>query len=388
MKQALIRTPTEFQVQEVAAPALKADDELLVRTAACGICSGDLMEWYLQRKVNTVLGHEVVGYAVEVGPALSHVRPGQLVFVHHHAPCGRCRFCRAGDAVHCATWRATKLDPGGMAETIRVPGPNARADSFAIDDLTPEVGVFIEPLACSVKALLRAWGATAGPPGNDPARLAGPTAAPEGYEIGPEGATAGSSSNVRGGPTVASERYEVGAIVGCGVMGLLNLAAARALGTKRLWAIEPDPQRARLARDFGADDVFHPDELLARAAEPGFEGADYVIVGPGVPDVVLGAVRYARSGGSVVLFTPTPDGATTPLDLGDLYFREISLIPSYSCGPADTRRAYELLRTGKVRVDRLVTHRYRLDEIQEAYETAKRGGSVLKVLVVFDGEQS
>jgi L-iditol 2-dehydrogenase len=341
MRQALIQSPTRFLVEEVASPQLRADDEMIVRTAACGICSGDLMEWYLKRKVNTVLGHEVVGYAAEVGPALSHARPGQLVFVHHHAPCGDCRFCRAGDPVHCPTWRATRLDPGGMAEFIRVPGANARADSFAIDDLAPEVGVFIEPLACSVKALARA----------------------------------------------GAERHQVGAIVGCGVMGLLNLAAARALGTRTLWAIEPDPERARLARDFGADEVFHPDDLLARAAEPAFEGADYVVVGPGIPEVVLQSVRYVRSGGTVVLFTPTPDGATTTLDLGDMYFREISLVPSYSCGPADTRRAYKLLQTGKVRVDRLVTHRFRLDQIQRAYDTAKRGGSALKVLVVFDGEK-
>ncbi|MFW6124633.1 MAG: alcohol dehydrogenase catalytic domain-containing protein [Pirellulales bacterium] len=352
MHQAVIRTPTTFEVLDTPRPQLQSAGDLLVRTAACGICSGDLMQWYLQRKVGTVLGHEVVGYAEQVGLELEHIRPGQLVFVHHHAPCLQCRYCRAGDHVHCPTWRAGRLDPGGMAEYIRVPAELARVDCFPIDELQPEVGVFIEPLACSLKALARAMG-HGGSEQRELPRLDG----------------------------------TVGAVVGCGVMGLLNLAAARALGTRELWAVEPDPVRAERARSIGADRVFPPDELLARAAQPGFSGADWVIVGPGIPQVVLEAVRYVRSGGRAVLFTPTPDLATTPLDLGELYFREVSLVPSYSCGPRETRWAYELLRTGRVDPWPLVTHRFRLEEIQRAYDTAKAGRDALKVLVVFPLDQ-
>ncbi len=338
MLQALIRGPKDFEVQQVPKPVLQSDSELLLKTAACGICSGDLMEWYMERKVNTVLGHEVVGYAEEVGSDLNHVKLGQLVFVHHHAPCMECRYCRAGDAVHCVTWRKSKLDPGGMAEYIRVPSVNAQRDSFPIDDLTPEVGAFIEPLACSVKAI---------------ARLG---ACPRDH----------------------------GVIVGCGVMGLLNLAAAKAVGTKLLWAVEPDPARQEYARRFGADEVFTPEQLADRARADDFEGADYVIVGPGNPTVILQSLAYVRNGGIVVLFTATPTGSPTALDFDDLYFREVSLVPSYSCGPQDTQRAYELLRTGAVDVMPLITNRFKIDEIQTAYDTAKGGGEVLKVLVIFD----
>lgn len=338
MLQAVIRGPKNFEVETVPRPSLQGNDELLLRTAACGICSSDLVEWYLQRKVNTVLGHEVVGYAEEVGPELDHVKSGQLVFVHHHAPCMACRYCRSGDPVHCVTWRKSKLDPGGMAEYIRVPAVNARCDSFAIDDLTPEVGAFIEPLACSIKAAAR----------------------------------------------LGNRSREHGVMVGCGVMGLLNIAAAKAAGTDVIWAVEPDPVRRQHARQFGADETFTPAELDNEACRDGFEGADYVIVGPGSPQVILQSLAYVRNGGTVVLFTPTPTDAVTPLDFCDLYFREVSLVPSYSCGPQDTRRAYELLRTGTVDVSPLITHRFPIDEIQRAYDTAKSGGNVLKVLVVFE----
>lgn len=340
MLQAVIRGPTSFEVQKVPRPTLQSGDEVLLRTAACGICSGDLMEWYLERKVDTVLGHEVVGYVEEVGPELDHIRRGQLVFVHHHAPCMECRYCRARDYVHCITWRRSKLDPGGMAEYIRVPQVNARRDTFPIDDLAPELGALIEPLACSVKALER----------------------------------------------VGDRAGGHGAIVGCGVMGLLNLAAAKASGADLLWAVEPDPARGEYARQLGADEVFTPEELARKASQHGFEGADFVIVGPGSPQVIGQSLAYVRNGGSVILFTPTPTGALTSVDLGDLYFREVSLVPSYSCGPEDTRRAYELLRTGAVDVSSLITHRFRIDEIQKAYDTAKSGGNVLKVLVLFEDQ--
>jgi L-iditol 2-dehydrogenase len=338
MLQAVIKTPTTFEVATVPTPALQSDEELLLRTAACGICSGDLMEWYLQRKINTVLGHEVVGYAQDVGAGLKHIKPGQLIFVHHHAPCMECRYCRAGDPVHCATWRKSKLDPGGMAEYIRVPAANARGDSFAIDDLTPEVGALIEPLACSVKACRR----------------------------------------------IKERSRTHGVVVGCGVMGLLNLVAARTLGTELLWAVEPDPLRREYALRFGADEVFAPAELAAKIGSGALEGADFAIVGPGLPEVIIQSLAYLRNGGTLVLFTPTPAGSLTSLDFDDLYFREITLTPSYSCGPQDTREAYKLLRARALDASLLVTHRFPIREVQKAYDTAKRGGDVLKVLVTFE----
>jgi L-iditol 2-dehydrogenase len=77
----------------------------------------------------------------------------------------------------------------------------------------------------------------------------------------------------------------------------------------------------------------------------------------------------------------------TPLDLGELYFREVTLVPSYSCGPGDTRAAYDLLQTGAVDVRPLVTHRFPLAEVQRAYDTATAGGAALKVLVTLCEER-
>src|SRR3954454_16290033 len=114
MRQAVIVAADRFDVRTAPRPSLRGDGALVLQTAACGICSGDLMPWYLAKKVGTVFGHEPVGYAVEVGLSVGHIRLGDLVFVHHHAPCGKCSECQRGAAVHCPTWRSSRLDPGGM----------------------------------------------------------------------------------------------------------------------------------------------------------------------------------------------------------------------------------------------------------------------------------
>jgi L-iditol 2-dehydrogenase len=333
MRQGVIRAPDRFEVVAAPVPLRQAEDEIVLRTAACGICSGDLMPWYLQKKVGTVLGHEPVGWAVDVGSAVKHVRPGDLVFVHHHAPCLNCADCARGAFIHCRTWRASKIDPGGMAEWIRVPGENVRGDTFAINDLSVEQGVFIEPVGCSVKALRRL-------------------------------------------PRLADTK---GGVIGCGIMGLLNLAAARALGAAHLVAVEPDAHRRELALTVGAASALTPEEAEGKLKH----ALDFVVIGPGHPDVIRQALAYVRPGGTALLFTPTATGVLTPLDLGELYFREVSLVPSYSCGPEDTRQAYDLLRSGKVHPEKLVTHRFPLDNVQEAFETARRGGAAVKVLVTF-----
>src|SRR5262245_58225367 len=137
MRAAAIVGPTRFDVLQLPRPRLLGPDEVLLRTAACGICSGDLMPWYLATKVGSVLGHEVCGWAAEVGTRVRRIHVGDLVFAHHHAPCLDCEDCRRGQFVHCSTWRSSRLDPGGMAEWVRVPAVNARHDCFRVKQLKP-----------------------------------------------------------------------------------------------------------------------------------------------------------------------------------------------------------------------------------------------------------
>jgi L-iditol 2-dehydrogenase len=339
MLQAVIVAPDRFEVRSARRPLI-GDGEVLLRTAACGICSGDLMPWYLAKKVGTVLGHEPVGRAVEVGRGVGNLKRGDLVFAHHHAPCLHCDECSRGAHVHCATWKRTALDPGGMAEYIRVPAEVVRADAFAVNDLHPEQALFIEPLGCCVKAFRRLalW------------------------------------------PAFSTKRGVRVAVVGCGVMGLLNLQLARHLAA-RVVGIDPDPARREFVSRLGAE-AMTPEE----AREQLRHSMDLVVIGPGFPEVIRQALDYVRPSGVACLFTPTATGVLTELDLGSLYFRDVGMVTSYSCGPDDTRAAYDLLRAGRVDPRPLITHRFSLADLQRAFDTAKAGGAAVKVIVTFPEE--
>ncbi|MDX2066197.1 MAG: alcohol dehydrogenase catalytic domain-containing protein [Fimbriimonadaceae bacterium] len=131
---------------------------LIVRTEACGLCSGELMAWYMDRKLPHVLGHEVAG--IVVASDCTAFPTGTRVFPHHHAPCLRCDHCARRQYVQCPQWKSTRLQPGGMAEYFAVAAENL-SDCHAVDDLHPADAALIEPLACVAKAIRLA------PPGAD-----------------------------------------------------------------------------------------------------------------------------------------------------------------------------------------------------------------------------
>ena len=145
----------DIRVEELDVPSV-GEREVLVKTIACGICSGDVLPWYIRRKAPLIFGHEPVGVVARVGAQVRDVRVGDRVFAHHHAPCFRCRFCRRGHYSQCATWRRSQIVPGGLAEYFLVPEENL-ADLLKLpDQLAWEDGVLIEPTACVVKSLRRA----------------------------------------------------------------------------------------------------------------------------------------------------------------------------------------------------------------------------------------
>jgi L-iditol 2-dehydrogenase len=331
----------DIRLEQAARPEIGPDD-ILVRTRACGICSGDIMPWYLKRKAPVVLGHEPVGVVEEVGKAVRSFKPGDRVFVHHHAPCFNCSSCRRGHYVHCPTWRSSKISPGGMAEYFAVGASNQR-DSFklpaAVGDLD---GVLIEPAACVVKSINR--------------------------------------SGLQPGESIL--------IIGLGIMGMLHVRIARYRGAGLIIGADLFERRAKRARELGADCglTVSGDDLVEQVREiTGGAMADVVIVGPGSAKVLSAGIAAAGRGATVVQFTSTPPGEEMTINPHHLYFNEVRLIPSYSCGPVDTRESLSLVERGAITASELVTHRFPLAQINEAFSTAQKP-EALKVVVTF-GDQ-
>lgn len=343
MKAARLYSVDDIRIEEVPVPKLGPGDAL-VRMKSCGLCGSDTMAWYVQKKAPVFLGHEPAGVIEEVGPEVEGFRPGDRVFVHHHAPCFECRYCRKGLYSMCPTWKASHLEPGAIAEFIRVPQVNLRGDTLKLPaGVSFDDGALVEPLACAIKAFRKA----------------------------------------RFGP---GDRVVV---IGLGPMGQFLVALARHYGATTVLASDVVPFRLEQARRFGADVAVNvrvhslPDIVISHLGE---EKADVVIVCPGTVAAVQEGIACAGKGATVVLFTPTPPSEPLTVNPYHLYFDEINLVPSYSCGPDDTREALDLIRSGVVNAEKMVTHRFPIEQTAEAFRLATQARDSLKVLITMNPE--
>jgi L-iditol 2-dehydrogenase len=331
----------DIRIEDIPVPQIGPRDALL-KTKACGICSGDVMPWYIEKKAPLVLGHEPAGVIVETGKDVTSFKAGDRVFVHHHAPCFSCRYCKRGDYVQCETWKSTKLIPGGVSEYILIPEINLEHDTLSLPvSLNYEDGALVEPAACVVKALKR--------------------------------------SGIKQGDRVL--------VIGLGVMGQLNILLARKYGSGKVIGADLVPFRLRKAREFGADDVLDVSQAnlvdSLRELTHG-EMADIVIVGPNSVHAMQQGLASAAPGGTVVLFTPARPGEQLVIDPNDLYFRDINIVTSYSCGPADTADALEMIGEGLVSAQKLVTHRFPIEETAEAFRITAEAKDSLKAVITFN----
>jgi L-iditol 2-dehydrogenase len=330
-----VRVDENGSVSVVDAPVPRIGrGEALLRTRVVGICGSDLLDWYVRKKAGTILGHEVAGEIVEIGAGVEWFAPGDRVVPHHHAPCGACEECRNGRPVHCREWRTSGLDPGGMAEFVRIsPGNLSRDTRKTPAALTDEEATFVEPLATVVKAFRRG--------GYAPARSL--------------------------------------LAVGLGTTGQLAIRLAKSLGAARIAGADRVPSRLDLAKQSGATETID----VSRAAASDSGRFDFVFVGPGKAEVIGEGLRAVAPGGTLLAFTMAAPEERLTISPHDLYFDEIQIVPSYSAGPEDMREAMDLLASRQISVGDLVTHRFPVDRASEAFARAAQPEGSLKVLLTF-----
>jgi len=338
VKAVLVRSLDDVAIVEMEKP-VPGPGEIVVAMKAVGICGSDTTPWYVASKAPVVLGHEPAGVVAEAGALVTAFRTGDRVVVHHHAACGACRFCRAGEDVMCPEWKRTRLHPGGLAEYVRVEAAAVATDTLRLPDaLSFEDGALVEPLACAVKAVRRA--------------------------------------RVAAGDSVA--------VVGLGANGILLGLAAKAAGAATLAGCDPDPARRAHALRFGFDQVLAPEEDLSEKVTRGDRtGADVIFVLPTAQSAVASALAAAGPAARVVFYSPVQPGRLWTIEPHLPYVRDLSMVFSYSSGAQDLREALALLERGIVRAEDLVTHRVPLARAAEAFALARQGGDVLKVVVTF-----
>ena len=295
--------------------------EVVCDVLACGVCASDVTDWYVAARLPAVLGHEPTAVVRSVGAGVDNVAVGDRVAIHHHAPCGECRRCRRGHETMCERFRATRLDPGGFAERVRLV-PELAAELLVLPDgLDPVDATLIEPLACVLRAQER--------------------------------------SGLRAGDSLL--------VVGAGVNGLLSIAAAHARGVDAVWVREPRSDRLARALAIGAER--HGNELV-----------DVAIVCTPKPDAIAAAAEAVAPGGTVCVYAPPAPDAPLQLDGTALFTHELTVTASYSAGPADMRNSLELIAGGAVDPRLLISHRLPLEETAAALNLQRQGEAIKAVI--------
>lgn len=328
----------DVRVEERPVPAI-GPDEVLMRVEACGICGSDVMEWYRLDRAPLVLGHELAGVVEDVGKGVAGFRPGDRVTVAHHVPCNTCHYCLGGHHTACDTLRKTNIDPGGFAEFARIPAINVDRGLFKLpDEVAFDDATFVEPLACVMRAQRQA--------------------------------------RIEPGNSVL--------VLGSGVAGLMHILTARLTGAGRILATDVSPFRLDAAKRYGADAAIQATECMAELVRElnGGKLPDRVIVCTGAMPAMMQSLECIDRGGTVLFFAPTDPGATVPLSINDLFWRnDITLTTSYAGSPADYAAALEFVRVHRNTLRSMVTHRFGLGQTGDGFRLVAGGGESIKVIV-------
>ncbi len=344
MRALVFDAPYDVRAAELAAPAIEAPGDAIVRVELAGLCGSDLHPYRGHETgldAGTIMGHELVGVVEEVGPAVGTLAPGRRVVAPFSTACGSCYFCVSGLSARCERgellgWRQDGRGlHGAQAEYVRVP----LADATLVDV----------------------------PPGLDiaAALLAGDNLATACY--------AAEQAQVAPGAVVA--------VVGCGPVGLCAVFGALAHGASRVFAVDAVAERLQLAESFGAEPLeldAGPLEAVRRATSG--RGADAVLECVGSPEATRLAVDLARPGGTVAAVGVHTEEqfAFAP---GEAYDKNLV----YAAGRCPARRYLERLLSGlgQRRWDPtpIISHRLPLGAAADAYRMfAERRDGCTKVV--------
>jgi threonine 3-dehydrogenase len=320
--------------------------EALIRVAAASICGTDLHikgwdDWAAGRIKNLPLtfGHEVTGHVEAVGPEVHHLALGTFVSVETHLFCGYCPMCRTGRAHICENLRILGVDViGAFADFVVIPALNG----WEVDPrIPPEAASILEPFGNAVHTAFSGGGA---------------------------------------------EEIATAAVVvlGCGPIGLFALGVARAAGARMVIAVEPNDFRLDLAKQMGADVLVDPSaddpvDAVRRATDG--HGAEVVLEMSGVPKVIDQGTRMLARGGRMSLLGLPSEPVS--LDLTDqVIFKEARL---FGVTGRELFRTWQqtttLLASGMVDVTPVITHRFRLEQFEEAFAAMASGRSGKVIMI-------
>jgi L-iditol 2-dehydrogenase len=333
MQAAVYTGDSKISVESIPTPAI-GPGELLVRVESCGICHTDLkkIEHNLLAPPR-IFGHETAGVVAAIGAGVRNYKVGDRVIVFHHIPCLECFYCRHKLYAQCPVYKKVGVTAGyepaggGFSQYVRIMDWIVRSGVEKIPDgVSFDRATFVEPLNTCLKGMVQL----------DPK---------------PE---------------------DVLVVLGQGPIGLLFTMLAKRYGST-LVATDTMPFRRELSLRLGAVAAFDPREPAVgeRIMEmTGGRGADSVIIAASAPGIVEQAVRYSRPGSRILLFAQTSHHERVEVSGADICVGERMVFGSYSASVDLQQESADLVFSGLLPVEELVSHRFALNEIRAGIDLA------------------
>lgn len=340
---AAIAENQKISIQDMPQPQLSDynNEGAIVKVLGCGLCGSDIVK-FLHNSEQKVLGHEVVGEIVDIRPRfLSKFKIGDKVVLGHHVPCMKCDYCENKNYSMCRQFKETNIFPGGFAEYIYVSPKHLKNTVFKVPENLDDMEIsFMEPLACSIRAVERA-------------------------EV---------------------KRGTSSLVIGLGSIGLLMGQAIKAFYGDVI-GCDLIEERVGLAGNLNFDAAIKfedNDTTSAKIKEMTCGlGADIVFMTSGSDKAIEFALKSVRDGGTILVFSSVPND-TAGYTNNEIYYRELKILGSYSPSPMDLALAHKLLAKKKVVVKYLSTV-YSLDDIGDAIQDTI-SNKTLKAYIKIDKE--
>lgn len=285
----------------------------IVKVLGCGLCGSDIVKFVHKiSKDGTVLGHEIVAEIVDIDSD-TDFKIGDEIVTSHHIPCGECVYCKHGNVSMCEHFKSTNIRPGGFSEYVYLSEEHLKnVAHLKPENLSDIEASFYEPLGCIVRAVKRA-------------------------------------SLLKGDKAL---------VVGLGSIGILTAQALKAYGYDVL-GCDLLKERIDLLKSFGIE--------ACDVRELGDDyKADGIFMTSGADKAIGTALKYVRNGGKILVFSSTPSDLSAYPN-NEIYYRELTVMSSYSPAPVDLKDSLALLKEGKVKVKGISTV-YNLDDIQKAFD--------------------
>ena len=343
MKAVVLNGPNDFSPQEIEKPAI-GPDEILLEMKSAAICGTD-MRILTGKKTKgvrypSVIGHEICGIIAQIGSEVQGFEVGEKVAVANVIPCHHCSSCLHGRENACLERKAIGYEfDGGFEEFIRIPGICIQNGNIVKlpEHVSYAAGALIEPLACCIRGLRNA-----GTGFNDDVLIAG-----------------------------------------AGPIGLFHLQLSKIAGARKVIVSEPNEARRRVALELGADLVVDPtkEDLPAIVErETGGQGMDVIVMAIGVPALVNPTLKLCKRGGTVNLFAGFAGTGESTVEVNTIHYNEINVNGSTAYKLEDYLAAAEMIKSGRINADKIVTHKFKIDEFQQAYDVCV-AGTGLKVII-------